>query len=79
MTQTLIDVSPPSKESEPSPSVEELEAASVAVTSGTRPGRALTGPDGLLRALTKDGSSTQPVHKKTVDGTQPPLPPTTPT
>jgi putative transposase len=53
MTETLVNVSPPSKEAEPQPSVEELEAARELVRQARARGVALTGPDGLLKALTK--------------------------
>jgi len=53
MTETLMDVSPPSKEAEPQPSVEELDAARELVRQARARGVALTGPDGLLKALTK--------------------------
>lgn len=48
-----MDVSPSSKEAEPQPSVEELEAARELVHQARARGVALTGPDGLLKALTK--------------------------
>ena len=53
MTETLVDVSPSSKEAEPQPSVEELDAARELVRQARARGVALTGPDGLLKALTK--------------------------
>jgi putative transposase len=53
MTETLIDESPPSKEAVPQPSVEELEAARELVRQARARGVALTGPDWLLKALTK--------------------------
>jgi putative transposase len=53
MTETLMDVSPSSKEAEPQPSVEELDAARELVRQARARGVALTGPDGLLKALTK--------------------------
>jgi putative transposase len=53
MTETLVDVSPSSKEAEPQPSAEELDAARELVRQARARGVALTGPDGLLKALTK--------------------------
>jgi putative transposase len=56
MTETLVGVSPPSKESEQEPrqpSEAELEAARELVRQARDRGVALTGPDGLLKALTK--------------------------
>ena len=56
MTETLVAVSPPSKESElepRQPSAAELEAARELVRQARDRGVALTGPDGLLKALTK--------------------------
>ena len=56
MTETLVVVSPPSKESElepRQPSAAELEAARELVRQARDRGVALTGPDGLLKALTK--------------------------
>lgn len=57
MTETLIDVSPPSKEAVPQPSVEELEAARELVRQLRARGVALTGADGRghLRAKRGDG------------------------
>jgi transposase-like protein len=54
MTETLVGVSPPEPE-EPSraPSAEELEAARELVRVARDQGVSLTGPDGLLKALTK--------------------------
>jgi transposase-like protein len=54
MTETLVGVSPPEPE-EPSkaPSAEEIEAARELVRAARDKGVALTGPDGLLKALTK--------------------------
>jgi putative transposase len=55
MTETLVGVSPPSPK-EPAgtgPSDEELEAARELVRAARDKGVALTGPDGLLKALTK--------------------------
>jgi len=53
MTEKLLDVSPPTKESSQQPSAEELEAARELVRQARSRGVALTGPDGLLKALTK--------------------------
>jgi transposase-like protein len=56
MTETLVAVSPPSKEAEQEPrqpSAAELEAARELVRQARERGVALTGPDGLLKALTK--------------------------
>jgi transposase-like protein len=55
MTETLVDVSPPQEQDRPpaAPSVEELEAARELVRQARDRGVALTGPDGLLKALTK--------------------------
>ena len=56
MTETVSGMSPASKEpSSPSqqPSAEELEAARELVRQSRDRGVALTGPDGLLKALTK--------------------------
>jgi transposase-like protein len=56
MTETLVAVSPPSKDSElepRQPSAAELEAARELVRQARDRGVALTGPDGLLKALTK--------------------------
>ena len=54
MTETLVGVSPPDAE-EPAvrPSTEELEAARGLVRQARAQGLALTGPNGLLKALTK--------------------------
>jgi putative transposase len=55
MTETLVGVSPPSPK-EPSgtgPSDEELQAARELVRAARDKGVSLTGPDGLLKALTK--------------------------
>jgi putative transposase len=58
MTETLVGVSPPSSK-EPNqppgtgPSDEELEAARELVRAARDKGVSLTGPDGLLKALTK--------------------------
>ena len=54
MTETLVDVSP-SEPEEPSAgaSAEEIEAARELVRAARAKGVALTGPDGLLKALTK--------------------------
>ena len=53
MTQALMDVCPPSKEAEPQPYAEELDAARALVRQARARGVVLTGPDGLLKALTK--------------------------
>lgn len=56
MTETLVGMSPPSEEDshEPrQPSEAELEAARELVRQARDRGVALTGPDGLLKALTK--------------------------
>lgn len=55
MTETLVGVSPPSPKEPPGtgPSDEELEAARELVRAARAKGVALTGPDGLLKALTK--------------------------
>jgi transposase-like protein len=54
MTETLVGVSPPeSKEPTSGPSAVELEAARELVRAARAKGVALTGPDGLLKALTK--------------------------
>jgi len=55
MTETLVDVSPPQEKDLPpaAPSAEELEAARELVRQARDRGVALTGPDGLLKALTK--------------------------
>ena len=57
MTETLVGVSPPSSK-EPTdgsaaPSEQELEIAREQVRQARDRGVALTGPDGLLKALTK--------------------------
>jgi putative transposase len=53
MTEKLLDVSPPTKEPSQQPSAEELETAPELVRQARSRGVALTGPDGLLKALTK--------------------------
>jgi transposase-like protein len=54
MTETLVGVSPPEPEEHPkAPWVEEIEAARELVRAARAKGVALTGPDGLLKALTK--------------------------
>ena len=54
MTETLVDVSPPEpKEPTSGPSAAELEAARELVRAARAKGVALTGPHGLLKALTK--------------------------
>ena len=54
MTETLLGVSPPSsKDPADPPSAEELAAAKELVRQARAQGVALTGPGGLLKALTK--------------------------
>ena len=55
MTEKLVGVSPPSSKEPPGtgPSAEELEAARELVRAARDKGVSLTGPDGLLKALTK--------------------------
>jgi transposase-like protein len=56
MTETLVGVSPQEPEPEESsraPSAQELEAARELVRAAREKGVSLTGPDGLLKALTK--------------------------
>src|SRR3954469_22848796 len=58
MTETLVGVSPPPSPEDPPqeprpPSAEELAAARELVKAARDRGVALTGPDGLLKALTK--------------------------
>jgi putative transposase len=53
MTEKLLDVSSPSEEVSQQPSAEELEAARELVRQARSRGVALTGPRGLLKALTK--------------------------
>src|SRR3954469_14449937 len=53
MTETLVAVSPPPKDSSDPPSAEELAAAKELVRQARAQGVALTGPGGLLKALTK--------------------------
>ncbi len=53
MTETLVGMSPPSKEPVHKPSAEEINAARELVRQARDRGVALTGPDGLLKALTK--------------------------
>ena len=53
MTEKLLDVSPSTKEPSQQPSAEELETARELVRQARTRGVALTGPDGLLKALTK--------------------------
>lgn len=54
MTETLVGVSPPEPEDGANaPSAEELEAARELVRTARAKGVALTGPDGLLKALAK--------------------------
>ena len=54
MTETLVVVEPPSQESgQRPPSAAELDAARELVRLARQRGVALTGPDGLLKAVTK--------------------------
>jgi hypothetical protein len=53
MTEKMLDVSPPTKEPSPQPSAEALETARELVRQARTRGVALTGPHGLLKALTK--------------------------
>jgi putative transposase len=53
MTETLMAVSPPPKELSDPLSAEELAAAKELVRQARAQGVALTGPGGLLKALTK--------------------------
>src|SRR5215212_5240874 len=54
MTETLVDVNPPSpRDPADPPSAEELAAARELVRQARVEGVALTGPGGLLKALTK--------------------------
>jgi len=57
MTETLVDASPPSSKGpaggSAAPSEQELEVARELVRQARDRGVALTGPDGLLKALTK--------------------------
>jgi putative transposase len=54
MTETLVGVNPPSlKDPADPPSPEELAAAKELVRQARAQGVALTGPGGLLKALTK--------------------------
>ena len=53
MTETLVGVSPPSRDPADPPSAEELAAAKELVRQARAQGVALTGPGGLLKALTK--------------------------
>jgi putative transposase len=53
MTETLVEVSPPPKDSTDPRSAEELAAARELVRQARTQGVALTGPGGLLKALTK--------------------------
>jgi putative transposase len=53
VTETLVGVSPPPREPAESPSAEELAAAKELVRQARAQGVALTGPGGLLKALTK--------------------------
>ncbi len=53
MTETVVGVNRPAKEPSEQPSAEELETARELVRQARDRGVALTGPDGLLKALTK--------------------------
>ena len=53
MTETLVGVSPPPRNPTDQPSAEELAAAKELVRQARAQGVALTGPGGLLKALTK--------------------------
>jgi putative transposase len=53
MTETLLGVNPPSRDPADPPSAEELAAAKELVRQARVQGVALTGPGGLLKALTK--------------------------
>jgi putative transposase len=53
MTETLVGVSPSAQEGAGQPSAEELETARGLVRQARDRGVALTGPGGLLKALTK--------------------------
>ena len=53
MTETLVAVSPPPRDPADQPSAEELAAAKELVRQARAQGVALTGPGGLLKALTK--------------------------
>src|SRR5918995_393100 len=53
MTETMGGVSPPSKDPADPPSAEELAAAKELIRQARAEGVALTGPGGLLKALTK--------------------------
>jgi putative transposase len=53
MTETVKGMSPPSGTPSKRPSAEELETARELVRQARDRGVALTGPDGLLKALTK--------------------------
>ena len=54
MTETLVGVSPPEpRDPAAGPSADEMEAARELVRAARAKGVALTGPDGLLKALTK--------------------------
>ena len=53
MTETLVAVSPPPRDPADPPSAEELAAAKELVRQARAQGVALTGPGGLLKALTK--------------------------
>jgi len=53
MTETLVGMSPRSEEPSVQPSREELDAARELVRQARDRGVALTGRDGLLKALTR--------------------------
>jgi len=53
MTEKLVDMSPSTKEASQQPSQEELETARELVRQARTRGVALTGPQGLLKTLTK--------------------------
>src|SRR4028119_1443994 len=53
MTETLVAVSPPPRDPTDQPSADELEAARQLVRAARAQGVALSGPGGLLKALTK--------------------------
>src|SRR5689334_1185492 len=53
MSETLVTVGPPEPEGPAAPSADELDAARELVRQAQAKGIALTGPDGLLKALTK--------------------------
>jgi transposase-like protein len=53
MTEKLVDMSPSTTETSQQPSAEELETARELVRQARTRGVALTGPQGLLKTLTK--------------------------